>query len=107
MTWGSSGVKNDFWFVISHAPSEILTLREALVLGLINGEVYEGECACLVGTLEKSKNANTPKRNSDRPAEVWFSNIKEGDTPQTNPFSRLAVEWIDELLTNWGVVIPK
>ena len=105
-TWGSSSIKNDVWAVISHTPLEAIGLREALISGLVNGEVYKGDCACLVGTLEKSGNKNTPRRDSGRPAELWFYNIKTGDTPANNPFSRLAVEWIDELLTNWGVEIP-
>jgi hypothetical protein len=30
-------------------------------------------------------------------AERFFMGIKEGDTPETNPASRLMLEWIDEL----------
>lgn len=74
-------------------------LREAIKNGLIDGQLYDGECACLVGTLEKSGAKNT-HRDSGRLAEMWFLNIKQGDTPETNQFSKLALQWIDEWLFN-------
>ena len=110
-TWESNHTRDDIWATLSALPHEILIVREALLLGLVNGSVYEGECACLVGTMAKAigKNFNQIKGlvpHATRPSEMWFRNIRPGDTPENNQFSALAVKWIDELLGNWGVVIP-
>jgi hypothetical protein len=109
-TWESANIRDDLWAVLCSYPSEILTLREALLAGLINGKVYEGDCACLVGTIAKTQGVHfkylkSIKPNGNRPAELWFWNIKTGDTPSTNKFSALALKWIDELLTNWGIEV--
>jgi hypothetical protein len=41
---------------------------------------------------------NNLNPDSGRPAEVWFMGIRKGDTPETNQQSKLAVEWLDELV---------
>lgn len=38
--------------------------------------------------------------NSERPAERWFLSIQKGSTPENNAFAKLAVEWIDQWLSN-------
>jgi hypothetical protein len=90
--------RDDIWALLSMYPVEIPKLREAIVAGKIDGTVYEGECACLVGTVAKIRACSVDELEKDqsRLAEVWFWQIKKGDTPETNKFSKQALEWIDE-----------
>ena len=72
-----------------------------MIEGRIDGFYYEGECACLVGTISKIKNINYTKIDSiipddTRPIERWFLAIKQGETPSNSPFSKIILEWIDE-----------
>lgn len=103
-----SVIKNDFFVVLLHAIPEISFLRQNIIEGKIDGSTYDGECACLSGTLENAaKKNNGPLeskivnqilgcRDSGRPIERFFLGIRPGDTPYTNQFSRLALEWLDE-----------
>ncbi|MFM9928181.1 pentapeptide repeat-containing protein [Variovorax sp. H27-G14] len=99
-----SGFRTDFWDVLLRAPHEIAGVRAALVEGRVDGSTYSGECACLVGTIANVRQAdyselgNGLKPSSSRPAEQWFMGIRKGDTPETNQASKLAVEWLDELV---------
>jgi hypothetical protein len=94
--------KNDLFDVLSRAPNEIEGLKQSLINGKVDGSVYEGECACLVGTLANIRHCdykslgNGILPNSSRPAEQWFMSINKGDTPETNTISKITVEWIDE-----------
>jgi hypothetical protein len=97
--------RDDIWAVLSAAPHEVPKLREALIAGKVDGSVYEGECACLVGTIANAKGCNynavpNLKPNSSRPAERFFMAINMGDTPETNKAAKLALEWIDQWLAN-------
>ena len=86
----------------AYAP-EVHFLREALVTGRVEGSVYEGECACLVGTIEKARGRHRQlPRNSGRPAERWFMNIHKGSTPVNNIYATHALGWIDEYLALTG-----
>jgi len=70
-----------------------------------------GECACLSGTLyngavkqdgpQEAKRISTIKscRDASRPIEKFFLGIKPGDTPATNQFSKLVLEWLEEFET--------
>ena len=91
--------------MLSSSPGEVPALIEAILGGRIDGSVYEGDCACLVGTLAKARHCPISAipgliPDSDRPAEVFFMSIRKGDTPETNPFSKLALEWCEEWLGN-------
>jgi hypothetical protein len=91
--------------VLSSAPAEVEGLRLAIIEGRIEGSTYEGECACLVGTIanvrhENYLNLGALRPNSYRPAECFFLAIHKGDTPETNQFSKLALEWVDQWLSN-------
>jgi hypothetical protein len=104
-----TSIRDDIWAVLSASPGEVRGLRDIIAAGKINGSQYEGDCACLVGTLAKNRHCNydaipglTP--DSSRPSEVWFFNINEGDTPETSQFSKLALEWVDQWLVNMTAV---
>ena len=89
--------------MLSATPVEVTGLRDALIEGRVNGSTYDGECACLVGTLANVRHCAYDEipglsPNSSRPAERFFVGIRQGDTPETNQFSKLAVEWIDDWL---------
>jgi len=93
-------VRDDFWAVLSSAPAEVMGLRTALVEGRVAGSTYEGECACLVGTIANLRGCEYTKipnlvPDSRRPAEVWFLMIGKGATPENNAAAKQAVAWID------------
>ena len=83
----------------------VVGLRAAIAEGRIDGSTYEGDCACLVGTLANVRHVRydaipSLRPNSSRPIERFFLAIRRGDTPETSTFSRLALEWTDEWLAN-------
>ena len=107
-----SVIKHDIWAVLLNAPHEIKGLKQAIIDGKINGTAYEGECACLVGTIAKIQKCNyesVPGISPDqsRPAERFFMGIKTGDTPKNNPVSKLVLEWIEELEGKLAAVTTK
>ena len=93
-------IKHDLFLVLIYQKSEIEGLKTALKEGKIDGSCYEGECCCLVGTIAKVKHCNynslAVKPNSDRPIERFFFGISKGDTPKTNQFSKIVLDWIEE-----------
>ena len=98
-------IRDDIWAILASAPKEVPALREALINGKVDGSNYQGRCACLVGTLANAKQCGydsiaglTP--NSRRPAERFFMGIKQGDKPESNQFSALALEWVDQWIAN-------
>jgi hypothetical protein len=98
-------VRDDLWAVLSASPAEVEGLRQALIDGRVDGSVYDGECACLLGTLANVRGctvAELPglKKNAGRPAEQWFLGINKGDTPKTNDAAKTALAWIDQWLAN-------
>ena len=97
--------RDDLWSVLSAAPLEVGGLRHALIDGKVDGSTYTGDCACLVGTIAKVKGCKyyaipALAPDSNRPIEKFFSAIKAGDKPETNEFSKRAVEWIDQWIGN-------
>ena len=97
-------IRDDIWAVLSSAPTEVPGLIDALKNGRVNGSTYTGDCACLVGTIANIRNTSYSnirglKPNSSRPAERFFLGINTGDTPETNQFSKLALEWCEEWLS--------
>lgn len=98
-------IRDDYWAVLSAVPAEVQGLRDVIFEGRINGSSYHGECACLVGTIANVRHCaydsiDTLKPDSSRPAERFFLAIKNGDKPETNQFSKLALEWTDQWLSN-------
>jgi hypothetical protein len=98
-------IRDDIWAVLSSLPEEVPALIEALKAGRVDGSTYTGECSCLVGTLAAARGADVEnlgslKINASRPAERFFTGIRKGDTPETNQFSKLALEWSEQWLSN-------
>jgi hypothetical protein len=103
-----SVIKDDFFAVLLRGKKEISFLKQAIIEGKIDGSTYDGECACLSGTLvngavksngiqeEKIKELIYSCRSSSRPIERFFLGIKPGDTPENSQFSKLALEWLEE-----------
>jgi hypothetical protein len=91
--------------VLRAAPSEVAGLLQMLAEGRINGSCYEGECACLVGTIANLQHVHydsipgiTPRPS--RPIERFFYAIQPGHTPQNHPVARIVAEWIDEFIAS-------
>jgi hypothetical protein len=91
-------IKDDLFSVLALAPQEVSALQKALRAGKIDGSMYESECCCFVGTLEKAGKLKLP-HNSTRAAEKWFFPIRRGDTPATNTNAFYADQWITEFLS--------
>jgi hypothetical protein len=78
-------------------PALLAALRE----GRVNGSVYDGECACLVGTIANARGCRYNEvpgllPDSSRPAEAWFLSIGIGDTPERSLVTRITERWIEE-----------
>jgi uncharacterized protein YjbI with pentapeptide repeats len=98
-----SGVKEDLYKILDSAPFEVEKLLQKMKGGKINGSVYEGECACLVGTIANIKQCSHRELpgiipDSSRPAERWFLSFKEGATPEKSSKMKITVEWVEEWL---------
>jgi len=97
----TSAIARDVWDVLERARDEADGLLKALREGRVDGGVYGGTCACLVGTLAKLRGCKYDALpgivpSPSRPAEMWFMAIREGDTPESSPFSRLSAGWIEQ-----------
>ena len=100
--------RQDIRKILALAPSEVVGVRDALVADKINGNLYEGECCCLVGTIAKLRGISVQtqcwfypleraiRADPERPAEQFFASIREDETPETNGYAKLALSWIDE-----------
>jgi hypothetical protein len=96
----------DMLFIFQCLKSELPGLRKALIEGRVDGSQYEGDCACLIGTLGKldggvDKVCETIPyyvKDARNPGESWFLAIHEGDTPKNNEFAKHAVKLIDMVL---------
>lgn len=94
-------IKQDMFQVLAMAPNEVANLKKAVIEGRIDGSTYQGDCACLNGTLSKSEEKEVVQylfslRDASRPIEKFFLGINIDDTPKNNPISELVLEWIEE-----------
>jgi len=85
------------------AKTEVPELYKALWDGKIDGSQYEGECACLVGTIANVrkthfKSLGDLKPNSERLSEKWFLGIRKGDFPQNSEVAKLTGEWLEKYM---------
>jgi len=100
-----SRFRDDVWAVLSSAPAEASAVLAALQAGRVDGTVYLGDCACLVGTIAKARGCHYTalgvlKPDGLRLAETWFMQIRPGHTPANNGPTRLAAEWVGEWLAS-------
>jgi uncharacterized protein YjbI with pentapeptide repeats len=98
-----SDIKADFCTILEKVPSEVPGLLAALRDGRIDGSSYEGDCACLVGTIANIRHCHFRSvpglaPDSSRPAERFFLAIREDDTPADNPVAAIVEGWILEWL---------
>ena len=106
--WGANlweaerAFKACLWMTLTQNRNEVDGLLKALKNGKVNGSQYEGECACLVGTIANvaGKSHKDLPHNSNDPSEKWFLMISEGDTPDKETgggyAAMKAIEWIEE-----------
>jgi hypothetical protein len=104
-------IKEDFAKVLDLAKAEVIGLYKALLDGKIDGSVYDGECACLVGTIANVRGVKIAglidlKPNSERPAERWFLAIRRGHTPESNPVASVTKDWLEEYMRKNDIKIP-
>jgi hypothetical protein len=105
-------VREDLFAVLAKAPNEVTGLLAALREGRVDGTQYEGDCACLVGTIANLRHEPHDALKIDlepdatRPAEVFFLAIGQGDTPENSAVSRVVVEWIEQWLREQGREVP-
>ena len=96
-----SRIREDLYAVLGSAPNEVPALLQALRDGRVDGSTYEGDCACLVGTIAKARGcyynevSGLPP-DSSRPAERWFLAIRKGDRPADNQVAAITERWIAE-----------
>jgi uncharacterized protein YjbI with pentapeptide repeats len=113
-----SAIKADFIAEVLKLPFELEFLRSALVDGEVDGSTYSGECACLAGTLAHAKGISRYNgeviegavpftANASSPRERFFLAIREGDTPETNPASQIALEWTDEAIRMRDAIVAQ
>src|SRR5882757_3589898 len=94
-------IRDDFRAVLDISPGEVVGLLAKLRAGEVDGKHYQGECACLVGTIASIRGVNyeqipglTP--NSARRSERWFLGIRIGSTPDNNQLAAITDDWICE-----------
>jgi hypothetical protein len=106
--------KADMWMTLSYARAEIPAFIQSMLAGRIDGSQYEGECACLVGTLSNIRGKNFadafPDHSSRNPAEQWFLMIRKGDKPGDETGGGFAIskalEWALEYCDVTSVKLP-
>jgi hypothetical protein len=95
-----SAIRTDVCAILAENPDEVVGLLRLLDAGRVDGNVYSGECACLIGSIANVRGCNveTYWRNSSRPAERWFMRFRPGMTPANDPAMAITREWIVEWL---------
>ena len=104
-----SQYQKDLLYVLMHCKSEVPFLKEKLLAGEIDGTQYEGECACLIGTLANADGGLAKlcsvipyyEKGLHNMSEQLFFQIKKGDKPETNQFSKIALETIEYFENNY------
>ena len=107
--WELRPIKADLWEILHHAKAEVPGLLAAIRDGRVDGSTYEGDCACLVGTIAKVRGCSVLwgiPRDAARPAERWFMGINPGDKPSGNTASAFAEKWIVEFMELAGMPVP-
>jgi hypothetical protein len=90
----------DILFILSCLKSEVPALKKMLIEGKVDGTQYEGDCACLIGSLANADGGMKKvcetipfyEKGLHNLGENFFLAIHKGDTPETNQFSAHAVK---------------
>ena len=100
-------IQADLWMVLTQNRNEVPALLDAIRAGRVDGSTYEGDCACLVGTIANARNISFAdiEHDAGRPCEQWFAGISRGDTPADNYHSKMAEQWVCEWMTANGVPV--
>ena len=97
----------DILYIFYTLKNELPLFKEKLINGEINGSQYSGRCACLVGTFANIEKKNYEtfcsiipfyKVGTHNPGEQFFLNIKTGDTPENNEFSKHVLSLVNIVL---------
>ena len=97
----------DILFILERLKPEVPYLKQALIDGKVDGSTYDGDCACLVGTLANADGGidqvcqTIPfyEKGTHNAGEAWFLNIRKGDTPKNNQFSAHVIKLIEMVET--------
>ena len=97
-------IKHDFFARCLYVVHEVEGLLVLLRAGKVNGQVYQGDCACFVGSIANLRGCDYQalpglRPDSSSPTERWFLAIDEGDTPETSVVAKITEEWIVEFLS--------
>ncbi len=100
----ANSAKEDFLSkidILKKDSKELVGLLSALKKGRIDGSVYYGECSCFIGTIATIRDCDPwdipgLEPNPSSPTEILFTNIKKGDTPENNIFSKTIVGWLED-----------
>lgn len=101
-----SKIRKDVRRVLDAARAEVLALLDAIRSGRLNGFIYDGAREGLVGTIAKARGTKYERLTGElapdemRPAERFTTGVMTGDTPETNPVSRILETWIVEWLAD-------
>ena len=98
-----SDIQADFFAVLDSRPAEVDFLEKSIRESSVDGSSYEGECACLVGTIAHGASCRFDaipdlKPDASRPAERWFLAI----TPSCSikhPIVAITLDWIAQWKT--------
>jgi hypothetical protein len=104
--WSTRSIRADLFDVLLRAQAEVPALLATLRAGKINGSTYEGECACLAGTIANARHVEyriLPFIDAARPIERWFTGIAEGNTPENNTVAKITEGWIVEFMELMGM----
>lgn len=95
-------IRDDLYEVLTAARGEVPALKRALREGRVDGSLYDGPCACLIGTIANARQCRAEalgqqhpalKLDEERPAERWFLAI-EPDMAETHAIVALTLDWI-------------
>jgi hypothetical protein len=93
----------DILFILQSLRKEVPYLKQSLIDGKVDGSTYNGDCACLVGTLGNADGGVDAvcnaipfyQKGTKNPGESWFLSIHKGDTPETNQFAAHVMKLIE------------
>ena len=95
--------RQNLLYIFNYLPNEVEWLKDKLLKWEIDGTQYEWECCCLIGSLWNDEACNIIPFYKKWLHNYWeqlFYQIRQWDTPETNEFSKLALEMCDLFLGN-------